>query len=383
MRECLDSFPKAVQKVFTVAIFGCFAVRGGICIAQGGPPASEIQIAGFQGVAEIFQAGAPNWASIQTNQVIHPFDRLRTGANSRVALLWSDQSVVTFGASTELEILPPNSTGAQCGLHLIRGIISFFHRDKPGRIQIITRGAVAGVEGTEFVMAVNDVDETTLFVIDGKVKFGNEQATLLLTNGEQAVADFGKAPVRTAGFIANNLLQWCFYYPAVLDLNDLPFTPDEQKALGDSLDVYRAGDLLAALKNFPAQPPGSDAVKIYHAALLLFVGNVDDAEKILSSLSDHSDHPQRLAVALRELISAVKRQTFSPNPNPKLATEFLADSYYEQSFAVHEISLENALNFARQAVTNSPEFGFAWEHVAELEFSFGRTDKALDALNKS
>lgn len=364
-------------------IFGFFAARGGICIAQGSPPASEIQIAGFQGAAEIFPAGAPSWISVQTNQIIHPFDRLRTGANSRVALLWSDQSVVTFGASTELEILPPKSTGAQCGLHLIRGIISFFHRDKPGRIQIITRGAVAGVEGTEFVMAVNDVDETTLSLIDGKVKFGNEQATLLLTNDEQAVADFGKAPVRTAGFIANNLLQWCFYYPAVLDLNDLPLTSAEQNILGDSLNAYRAGDLLTALKNFPAQPLGSDEVKIYHAVLLLSVGNVDDAEKILSSLSDNSEHPQRLAAALLELISAVKRQTFSPNPNPKLATEFLADSYYEQSLAVRETSLEKALNFARQAATNSPEFGFAWERIAELEFSFGRTDKALDALNKS
>ncbi len=90
--------------------------------------------------------------------------------------------------------------------------------------------------------------ETTLSVIDGKVKFGNEQAALLLTNGEQAVAELGKAPVRTAGFIANNLLQWCFYYPAVLDLEELPLTPDEQNILGDSLDAYRAGDLLAALE---------------------------------------------------------------------------------------------------------------------------------------
>ncbi len=144
-------------------IFGYFAARGGICIAQGSPDANEIKIAGFQGVAEIFPAGTANWISVQTNQVLHPFDRLRTGANSRVALLWSDQSVVPFGASTELEILPPDSTDAQCGLHLIRGIISFFHRDKPGRIRIITRGAVAGVEGTEFVLAVDDADRNDAF----------------------------------------------------------------------------------------------------------------------------------------------------------------------------------------------------------------------------
>jgi len=38
---------------------------------------------------------------------------------------------------------------------------------------------------------------------------------------------------------------------------------------------------------------------------------------------------------------------------------------------------------ARQAATNSPEFAFAWARVAELEFSFGHSGKALEALNKS
>src|SRR5262249_33115 len=47
------------------------------------------------------------------------------------------------------------------------------------------------------------------------------------------------------------------------------------------------------------------------------------------------------------------------------------------------IALTSALKLARQAATNSPDFGFAWARVAELEFSFGRTQRALDALNKS
>ena len=47
----------------------------------------------------------------------------------------------------------------------------------------------------------------------------------------------------TAGFIANNLLQWCFYYPAVLDPADLAFAPEEQKILGNSLQAYHRGDI--------------------------------------------------------------------------------------------------------------------------------------------
>jgi tetratricopeptide (TPR) repeat protein len=346
---------------------------------------NQIRIVELQGAVEISPAGAKTWVLTQTNQVLYPFDRLRTGPDSRVALRWSDESVVPFGASTELEVLPPGDADAQAGLHLVRGVISFFHRDKPGRIRIVTRGAVAGIEGTEFVLAVDDSDRTTLSVIDGKVRFGNEQATLVLTNGEQATAAVGQAPARTAGFVANNILQWSFYYPAVLDPADLPLSSDEQKALADSLNAYRAGDLLKALAKYPSgREPGSDAGRVYYAALLLSVGDVEKAETTLGSLSsgNPSDRPQRLAIALRQLIAAVKHNPSSA-PAPQLTTEFLANSYYQQSRGDKKTSLALALQSAKQAAANSPQFGFAWERVAELEFSFGNVAAAKDALEKS
>src|SRR5205814_2268107 len=63
------------------------------------------------------------------------------------------------------------------------------------------------------------------------------------------------------------------------------------------------------------------------------------------------------------------------------ATELLARSYYEQSRALRDTSLNRALSLARYAAAKSPRFGFAWARVAELEFSFGRTKQALAALN--
>ncbi len=351
------------------------------------PPAdtNEIRIVELEGVVEISPAGAKTWVLTQTNQVLHPFDRLHTGPNSRVALRWSDESIVRFGASTELEVLSPDESDGQAGLHLIRGLISFFHRDKPGRIRVITRGAVAGIEGTEFVLAMDDTDRTTLSVIDGKVRFGNDHATLVLTNGEQAIADVGQAPARTAGFEANNILQWCFYYPAVLDPADLTFSLDEQSALAKSLEAYRSGDLLAALAKYPAdRQPASDAERVYYAALLLSVGEVEKTETLLNSLSSASasERPRRLGAALRQMIAAVKRTT-STVPASQLTTEFLADSYYQQSLGDRKTSLALALQSAQQAATANPQFGFAWERVAELEFSFGHTPAAEDALEKS
>jgi len=386
---CLNPWWNARWAVLAAAILCCLSTGVGKSFAADAPAGrtnNEIRIVEAQGTVEVSPAGADTWAPAQTKQTLHPHDRLRTGAESRVAFRWSDQSVMQFNASTELEVLPADSPDAQSGLHLIRGMISFFHRDEPGRIRVITRGAAAGVEGTEFVLAVNDTDRTTVSVIDGKVRFSNEQATLLLTNGEQATADAGNPPVRTAGFIANNILQWCFYYPAVLDLGDLAVTPDEQAVLKESLDAYRAGDLLVALAKYPAaRQTASDSERIYHAALLLCVGQVGEAETLLSTLSnaDASGRSQHLAGAIRQLIFAVKRQSNPSTPNPQLATELLAQSYYEQSRAIPEVSLESALKLAKQSAGKSPEFGFAWERVAELEFSFGHTQSALDALDKS
>ena len=367
----------------------------GALAAPAGAATDEIRIVELQGTAEIFLVGASRWVMTQTNQTLHVHDRLRTATNSRLVLRWSDQSVVTFGALAELEILPPHEPRAESGLHLWKGLISFFHREEPGRIRLSTRGAIAGVKGTEFVAQVetiNGAERTTFSVIDGEVEFGNAQRTITLTNGQQARVEEGQPPERTAGFIANNLLQWCFYYPAVLDLRDLPLTTEERNAFSESLAAYRDGDLLAALRLYPAnRAPGSAAERIYHAALLLAVGQVQQTEVELARLpaAEPTERLPRLANALRTLIAAVKRApngsilNAQPSTNYQFATELLAASYYEQSRGVREVSLQLALQLAERAAAGSPEFGFAWERVAELEFSFGHTDRALEALNKS
>ena len=277
---------------------------------------------------EILSPGATLWTLTQTNQVLASFTRVRIGQNSSATIRWSDQSVLHFGALTEIEILPPDSAGDEHGLNLLQGILAFFHKDKPGRIRVIASGGVAGIKGTEFVMSVapaNGIEQTTLSVIDGQVSFANAGVTLELTNREQAVAAPGRAPVRTAGFIANNILQWCFYYPGVLDLNDLPATLAEKNIFSESLAAYRAGDLLGALAKCPnTSPASSDDEKIYHAAVLLNGGQIADAEKEISQLTAASSEKiPRLASALRQLIAAVKHEPCVSTLNPEIQLRVL------------------------------------------------------------
>src|SRR5262249_25257511 len=160
----------------------------------------------------------------------------------------------------------------------------------------------------------------------------------------------------------------------------------EQAALADSLKAYREGDLLAALAKYPTNRTGiSDAEAIYHAGLLLSVGRVEQTEKELARLesANAAEPVPRLAKALQTLIAAVKLQDNPSTLTPQLSTELLAASYYAQSRATRDTALNDALMLARRAATNAPQFGFAWARVAELEFSFGRTGRALENLNKA
>ena len=91
----------------------------------------EIKVVVPQGMVEVSTDAAKSWEPVRPNQILKPFDLLRTEANSRCSLIWSDRSVVVFGSSTEIQIVPPQSPSRQAGLRLIGGIFSFFHRDKP------------------------------------------------------------------------------------------------------------------------------------------------------------------------------------------------------------------------------------------------------------
>lgn len=338
---------------------------------------------GGKGTVQVLQRGAAEAVLTQTNQLLRAYDRLRVGKDSSAAILIGTRDVMRFNAMTEIEILPTENADEH-SFSLLRGVLSFFHRGQPGRIRMISSGGTAGIRGTEFVMSVlpvNGVDQTTISMLDGQVDFANVGGKLTLTNGQEAVSTPGTAPTHTSGFIANNVLQWCFYYPGILDANDL--TTGNGKISTESLTAFRAGDLPGALaaisENFV---PASNEERIYFATLLLNNGQVMRAEKELAELAAPSEKIQRLASALQLLMAAVKREPAASVPEPQLATEFLAASYYAQSRADAK-ALTSALQLAQKSVAISPEFGFGWARVAELEFSFGRIDRAEEALNRA
>jgi tetratricopeptide (TPR) repeat protein len=353
------------------------------------PPPGSPSVIEWEGTAEVSRRGSPAWDPAYTNQVLFAGDQFRTGERSRATIRLSPLSLLRLGSLSHVVVPDPTRPPATRGriqLNLLRGLYYFLHRDRPGEFEIKTKTVATIVRGTEFNVRVYEDGTTRVSLVDGAVEMSNEFGTLNLSSGEEGLAEPGRPPVRTAKIEAvNDLIQWALYYPGVLDLAELELDPAATATLAESLAAYRSGDLLAALAKYPpGRQPGSNEEKVYLAALLLSVGLVEEALVLAGPLaSECGDETEvsanTLALALQQVVAAVKQKEWKRRGPERSATAWLAESYSAQARA----ALDEALRAARKAVALSPDFGFGWARVAELEFSFGRTDAALAALDKA
>lgn len=337
-----------------------FSLITALCLATmtAGFAQEESQILTVENKVWCNPANDPVRKAAKAGQTLRIHDRLQTEKDSRASVRLGDRSVLRVNELTVFELLPPREKDRKPLLSLKAGSLYFFSREKPSDVEFRTPTAAGAIRGTEFMLSVSTNGETRVELIDGAVDLGNEAGQVQLRSGEQASVAKGQAPSKSALLDAINVIQWCLYYPAVLDPSEVQTKDDLHK----SLAAYRAGDLLGALAALPA-----DSDPVYHAALLLGVGRVDDAQKLLGDLP---------ATPLRRLIAAVQLKDAPAAAPPATASEWLAESYDRQAHG----KLDAALDAARRALTRSPHFGFAAVRVAELEFSFGRVAAARAVL---
>jgi len=362
-----------------------------LVLAPGVTPAAEpantntVTVLEVENQVEFRPAGQQDWYKAYTNLVLKAGDRGRTSTNSRAILRLHDSTVVRVGPETEFEIDRPAAASKSPLLNLWRGLTYYFSRDKPMEGGVRTPAASAAIRGTEFVLRHDEQGGTVLTLFDGEVLLSDLAGqSVTLKSLEEGIVRPGQPPAKTAVIDAANAIQWCLYYPGVLDVGELQLNHQEEEDLAEASAAYRSGDLLQALASYPAgRQPASDSEQVFLGALLLAVGEVEAAEARLAPIlrsGGQDERLARLASALRKMIAAVKgppRQTpDGAERSPNLATEWLAESYWLQAQA----RLAEAAEAARKAVEISPDFGFGWARVAELEFSFGRTGEALRAL---
>ena len=330
----------------------------------------------IENIVQTSVGGKHAWTKAVQHQSLAAGDRLRTRQRSRATVGLTGLYTVRIDQFTTLEITPGLRNAKKPQLDLIGGAAFIFSRERNGEMDIRMPTMNAALRGTQLFAQALQGGRSFIQVLEGRVELHNAAGRLLLESGEAGEAAPGRAPRRTAVINAHNILQWALYYPAVLDPADLGLRQDEARAVAESLAAYRRGDLLEAVRTHPGHAPESAAGRLYHAAVLLAVGRLDEARNLLAGVP--RSHPGRRA--LDRMIAAVLHEPAAewPGGSIKTAAEALAESYHLQSRA----KLEPARLAALRATELAPRNGYAWTRLAELEFSAARHKAARAAIDK-
>ncbi len=329
------------------------------------------------GTVEFEAARQGNWNTATNGLALKPGDRLRTRAQSRAAVQFSDLSVLRLSEDTTLEIQSPRRAEKR-RFRLPVGSLFFFNREKPADIEFETPVVSGAIRGTEFVLEAAGADGATrLALLDGLVELAAADATVALQSGEQARIEPGQPPVKSPLLEVASLIQWALYYPAVVSSDDLALTVDDKITLARSLAAYRSGALLAAHDAISEVPPGSPSRELFRAALDVSVGRVELAESRLLA----ADAAAPVTRALQEMIALVRGDavTNALAATPQTASEWLARSYSLQA----QFHMRDALDAARRATSLAPQFGFAHVRVAELEMALELRREAHQSLDRA
>lgn len=363
----------------TAVLWACFSISALTLRAADAPalhaPATNTvaRILYWSGTVDVAPAGRESWTPARREQLLSAGDRVRTALESRATIQLSDRSVVRLGPSSLLEIQAPRHPPARSRFWLRIGRLFFLNREAPSDIEFETPLAAGAIRGTEFILFVN-ASANLLALLDGAVTLTAGNQSLNLERGEQANLAPGRPMSKTQLVQVPNLVQWSLYYPAVLNLDELPLTPAERQSLAPSLQAWALGDAAGAVRAWPGPPPSTDGSRLLRAALDLAVGDVEHAESLLAQTSS----APALVAALRELIAAVTLQDWSAT-TPDSSSAWLAHSYWLQSRS----DLAGARAAAQRALQLKPDFAFAWTRLAELEFSFANRASARRALAKA
>jgi signal transduction histidine kinase len=147
-----------------------------------------------QGHVEIIPADGANWRPISAGAEVRSGDRIRTGSQSGVAILFPDGSSTELGAEAELTVVALRF-GRDGGVRTVFlrqwwGRSENYVRPLPASsslFKIETPSGVAAVRGTRFVIEVAPDGQTYLEVSEGEVEVTARDTTVRVLSGEEVL----------------------------------------------------------------------------------------------------------------------------------------------------------------------------------------------------
>jgi tetratricopeptide (TPR) repeat protein len=327
-----------------------------------------------QGDVAVRSTGHGDWSPAALNQALCPGDEIRTGRYGRAQIrLFHPQGSQNGRDGTLLQLAAQSAmmlpqADRPWWVELLDGAAHVLSRT-PRDFTIKTRFANARVEGTEFLVRMDD-RQTEVSVFEGRVRVSNAAGDLQLAHGETAIADAKGPPRREIRLRPRDAVQWTLYYPPILDGRAARARP----SLVPAWDQYRHGRIALALQTLDALPQSEHDAAFHgiRAALLLSVGQVDAASADIDAANEMR-HNDATALALSAIIALAQNDRARAHTladqavvaEPDASVGYVARSYVEQASQ----ALPAALSAARRAAELDDTNALSWARVAELQLA--------------
>ena len=187
----------------------------------------------IEGDVSVQSSQQNGWLAAQMDTQLCEGDSIRAGKLSRAAISLITDAVLRLDEETTVtlvDIVPDPEE--RSFVELIAGAFQSLSRH-PRRLTVNTPYLNGSIEGTEFVIRVNE-NSADITVFEGTVVAANELGEIPLTGGQSATAKDGEAPQRRVVVDPRNEVQWSIYYPPVMAAGD-----------GSSSAVKEAAQLLS------------------------------------------------------------------------------------------------------------------------------------------
>lgn len=291
------------------AIAAAFFLHGS-GVAYAAERAAEVVSVQGQGEARVDESAA--WRPATAKQELPALSFVRTGAYSRMGLLFRDNTQVRLAEKTVMQIkAAPAGAGARTVVRLEQGRSWSQTNRTPSNLYFETPSATAAIRGTDWEIEVFEGGRSQLTVLSGEVEFFNDFGRVIVGRNEAAQAIPGQAPVKILIANPRDRVQWVTAYSIDPSRHiDSTAAGAEERARLQRIAAHVAAQRLeaayaSAVDEIGAGRATQPAAYLIAADLMVHQGRIDRANDFLQQgLARFRDDPRLIAQLARVSLAA-------------------------------------------------------------------------------
>lgn len=282
-----------------------------LCASQVMAADRAAEVVSVQGQAEARADERAAWSPAVPKQELFASNYVRTGAYSRMGLLFADRTQVRLAEKTVLQIKASAAEARErTTLRLESGRSWSQTNAVPANLYIETPSATAAVRGTDWEVEVLEGGRSLLTVLSGEVEFFNDLGRVVVARNEQAEAVPGRAPVKLLIANPRERVQWVTAFSIEPARHiDASAPRDERERLERIAALVRderlADAFAAALAEIESGRATQPAAYLIASDLMVHQGRIDRADDyVQQGLARFPADPRLVAQGARVSLAA-------------------------------------------------------------------------------